>query len=345
MNKSDAELDLIRVEKAFHKRIPGFCGPLSAQKTSHGQSNPPYIISSKSGKYVLRRKPDGVLLPSAHAVEREFRVMTALVESELPVPRTHFLCEDPEEIGSVFFVMDYVSGKVFTDPGLPGLSISERASIYDQMNLGLAKLHKLNPEMLGLSDYGRPGNYFERQYSRWSRQYEVSATDSISEMEELQKWLKSNIPNEDGSQQSLVHGDWRIDNLIYKNGPFNLAAVIDWEISTLGNSLADLGTQLMQWEMPAGEETRGLGGLNRKSLGIPNNNDYVENYAKRVGITEIPDLTFAVAFSFFRMAAIMQGIKKRVLEGNASNPEWGIKGMNSIQLFVKNALEYINSKD
>ena len=344
MKSSDSELDLIRVEKTFHKRIPGFCGPLSAEKTPHGQSNPTYIISSKSGKYVLRRKPDGVLLPSAHAVEREFRVMTALAESELPVPRTHFLCEDPEEIGAVFFVMDYVSGKVFTDPGLPGLSISERASIYDQMNLGLAKLHKLNPEMLGLSDYGRPGNYFERQYSRWSRQYEASATESISEMEELQKWLKSNIPKEEGSQ-SLVHGDWRIDNLIYKNGPFSIAAVIDWEISTLGNSLSDLGTQLMQWEMPAGEETRGLGGLNRKSLGIPNNNDYVENYAKRVGITEIPDLTFAVAFSFFRMAAIMQGIKKRVLEGNASNPEWGIKGMNSIQLFVKKALEYIKSKD
>ena len=222
MNKSDAELDLIRVEKAFHKRIPGFCGPLSAEKTPHGQSNPTYIISSKSGKYVLRRKPDGVLLPSAHAVEREFRVMTALAESELPVPRTYFLCEDPEEIGAVFFVMDYVSGKVFTDPGLPGLSISERTYIYDQMNLGLAKLHKLKPEMFGLSDYGRPGNYFERQYSRWSRQYEVSATDSISEMEELQKWLKSNIPIEDGSQ-SLVHGDWRIDNLIYKNGPFKLA--------------------------------------------------------------------------------------------------------------------------
>ena len=344
MKSSDSELDLIRVEKAFHKRIPGFCGPLIAQKTPHGQSNPTYIISSKSGKYVLRRKPDGVLLPSAHAVEREFRVMTALVESELPVPRTHFLCEDPEEIGSVFFVMDYVSGKVFTDPGLPGLSISERASIYDQMNLGLAKLHNLNPEVLGLSDYGKSGNYFERQYSRWSRQYEASATEKYPEMADLQQWLKSNIP-EEKSPSCLVHGDWRIDNLIYKNGPFNLAAVIDWEISTLGNSIADLGTQLMQWEMPAGEETRGLGGLNRKSLGIPNNNDYVENYAKRVGITEIPDLTFSVAFSFFRMAAIIQGIKKRVLEGNASNPEWGIKGMNSIQLFVKKALKYIKSND
>ena len=344
MNTLDTKLDLIRVEKAFHKRIPGFCGPISAEKTPHGQSNPTYIISSKSGKYVLRRKPDGELLPSAHAVEREFRVMTALAESELPVPRTHFLCEDPEEIGTVFFVMDYVSGNVFTDPGLPGLSISERESIYDQMNLGLAKLHKLNPEMLGLSDYGRPGNYFERQYSRWSRQYEASATEYFSEMEELQKWLKSNIPKEGGSQ-SLVHGDWRIDNLIYKNDSFNLAAVIDWEISTLGNPLADLGTQLMQWEMPAGDETRGLGGLDRKYLGIPNNENYVENYARRVGMTEIPDLTFAVAFSFFRMAAIMQGIKKRVLDGNASNPEWGTKGMTSIQLFVNKALEYIKNKN
>ena len=343
MNTLDTKLDLIRVEKAFHKRIPGFCGPLSAEKTPHGQSNPTYIISSKSGKYVLRRKPDGVLLPSAHAIEREFRVMTALAESELPVPRTYFLCEDPEEIGAVFFVMDYVYGNVFTDPGLPGLTISARESLYDQMNLGLAKLHKLNPEMLGLSDYGRPGNYFERQYSRWSRQYEASASNNFSEMEDLQKWLQSNIPKEYGTQ-SLVHGDWRIDNLIFKNGSFNLAAVIDWEISTLGNPLADIGTQLMQWEMPAGDETRGLGGLDRKSLGIPDNNDYVENYARRVGMTEIPDLTFAVAFSFFRMAAIMQGINKRILDGNASNPEWGIKGMNSIQLFVKKALEYIKSK-
>ena len=344
MESSDSELNLVLVEKAFCKRMPDFCGPLSAEKTPHGQSNPTYIISSKSGKYVLRRKPDGVLLPSAHAVEREYCVMTALYESNLPVPRTHFLCEDPSEIGSVFFVMDYVSGIVFTNPGLPGLSVRERESVYDQMNLGLAKLHKLNPEKLGLSDFGRQGNYFERQYSRWSRQYEASATENFSEMEDLQQWLKNNIP-EEYAAPSLVHGDWRIDNLIYKNGSFKLAAVIDWEISTLGNPLADLGTQLMQWEMPAGDDTRGLSGIDRKSLGIPNNNDYVENYARRVGITKIPDLTFAVAFSFFRMAAIMQGIKKRVLEGNASNPEWGIKGMNSIQLFVKKALEYIKSKD
>ena len=212
------------------------------------------------------------------------------------------------------------------------------------MNLGLAKLHKLNPEMLGLSDFGRPGNYFDRQYSRWSRQYEASATEHFAEMEDLQQWLKNNIPEEDG-YPSLVHGDWRIDNLIYKTGSFHLAAVIDWEISTLGNPLADLGTQLMQWEMPAGDETRGLSELDRKSLGIPNNTDYVENYARRVGMTEIPDLTFAVAFSFFRMAAIMQGIKKRVLDGNASNPEWGIKGMNFIPLFVRKALEYIKNKD
>ncbi len=344
MESPDAEIDLIRVEKAFYKRMPGFRGPISAEKTYHGQSNPTYIISSKSGKYVLRRKPDGVLLPSAHAVEREFRVMSALAESELPVPHTHFLCEDPKEIGSVFFVMDYVSGDIFTDPRLPGLSFSERESIYDQMNLGLAKLHKLKPENFGLNDYGRPGNYFERQYSRWSRQYEASANEHFSQMEELQNWLKSNMPEEDGSH-SLVHGDWRIDNLIYKNDSFNLAAVIDWEISTLGNPLADLGTQLMQWEMPCGDETRGLCGLDRKSLGIPNNNDYVEDYAKRVGISEIPDLTFAVAFSFFRMAAIMQGIKKRVSDGNASNPEWGLKGMNFIKLFVIKALEYIENKD
>ena len=344
MEPLDSELNLILVEKAIRRRMSNFSGPITAEKTPNGQSNPTYIISSKSGKYILRRKPDGVLLPSAHAVEREYRVMTALAESDLPVPRTHFLCEDPSEIGSVFFIMDYVPGNVFTDPGLPGLSIYEREMVYDQMNSGLAKLHKLKHEILGLSDYGKKGNYFERQYSRWSRQYEASATEKFSEMDDLQQWLKINIPEEE-RLRCLVHGDWRIDNLIYKNGSFDLVAVIDWEISTLGNPLADLGTQLMQWEMPAGEETRGLGGLNRKSLGIPNNKDYVEKYAKRVGITEIPDLTFAVAFSFFRMAAIMQGVKKRLLEGNASNPEWGIKGINSIQLFVKKALEYIKSKD
>ncbi len=344
MESLDSELNLILVEKALCKRMPEFCGPLTAEKTIHGQSNPTYIISSKSGKCVLRRKPDGALLPSAHAVEREYRVMKALAESDLPVPRTHFLCEDPSEIGSVFFIMDFVPGNVFTDPRLPGLSVSEREMVYDQMNLGLAKLHKLKHQMLGLGDFGKQGNYFERQYSRWSRQYEASATEKFSEMDDLQKWLKINIPVEERAP-CLVHGDWRIDNLIYKNASFHLVAVIDWEISTLGNPLADLGTQLMQWEMPAGEETRGLGGINRKSLGIPSNFEYVEKYAKRVGITEIPDLTFAVAFSFFRMAAIMQGIKKRVLDGNASNPEWGVKGITSIQLFVKKALEYINSKD
>lgn len=342
MESPETGLDLIRVEEAFRKRMPGFRGPLNAEKTLHGQSNPTYIITSPSGKHVLRRKPDGVLLPSAHAVEREYRVMTALADSDLPVPLTHFLCEDPDEIGTVFFVMEYVSGRVFTDPGLPELSINERESVYDQMNLGLARLHRLNPEVLGLSDFGKAGDYFERQFSRWSRQYEASATESFPEMEDLQQWLKNNIPDEK-TQTGLVHGDWRIDNLIYDQNSTRLAAVVDWELSTLGNPLADLGTQLMQWEMPAGEETRGLAGLDRKSLGIPENNAYLELYAKRVGLTELPDLTFAVSFSFFRMAAIMQGIKKRVLDGNASNPDWGMKGMKFIPLFVRKALDYIES--
>ena len=341
MKSPATDLDLNRVEKAFKKRIPGFRGPLDVSKTPQGQSNPTYIISSPSGNYVLRRKPNGVLLPSAHAVEREYRVMTALSDTELPVPQTIFLCEDPDEIGAVFFVMEHVPGRVFLDPRLHELTCQEREVVYDEMNLRLAQLHCLDPEKLGLRDYGKTGNYFARQFSRWSRQYDASATEQIAKMEELQNWLKNNLPGEEGPPR-LVHGDWRIDNLIYEPLAPRLASIVDWELSTLGNPLADLGTQLMQWAMPVGDDTRGLGSIDRKSLGIPDNAAYVERYAQRAGMSEVPDLTFAVAFSFFRMGAIMQGIKKRVLDGNASNPERGLKIGKLIPLFAENAFEFIN---
>jgi len=341
MKSSATDLDLNQVEQAFRKRIQGFRGPLNATKTPQGQSNPTYIISSPCGNFVLRRKPDGVLLPSAHAVEREYRVMTALYNTELPIPRTNFLCEDPDEIGTVFFVMEHVPGRVFLDPRLPELTRQEREVVYDEMNLRLAQLHSLEPEELGLLDYGKAGNYFARQFSRWSRQYDASATEQIAMMEELQSWLKNHLPREEGPPR-LVHGDWRIDNLIYEPLEPTMVAIVDWELSTLGNPLADLGTQLMQWAMPVGDDTRGLGDIDRKSLGIPDDAAYVELYAQRAGMSEVPDLTFAVAFSFFRMGAIMQGIKKRVFDGNASNPERGLKIGNLIPLFAQNALEFIN---
>ncbi len=336
-------LDLDVVAKYMSGRIDGFHGPLKAEKTPTGQSNPTFILTASSGKYVLRRKPAGVLLKSAHAVDREFRVMSALAATDVPVPKMHFLCEDEDVIGSMFYVMEYIEGLNFVDPRISDVTSEARRGMYDAMNGGLAALHSVDVEAVGLSDFGKPGNYFSRQISRWSGQYRSSETGAIPQMDQLIEWLGENIPEGD-DKVSLVHGDWRIDNLLFAPDGPNLVAILDWELSTLGHPLADLGAQLMQWAMPIGPEGRGLDGVDRRTLGIPEDREYVELYAKRAGLGDVPDMGFYVAFSFFRMAAILQGVKRRALDGNASNPEQALRLGAFVPIFAGKGLQIANAE-
>ncbi|MBX2855947.1 MAG: phosphotransferase [Rhodobacteraceae bacterium] len=315
-----ARLDLAAVEQFMRAEIPGFQGPLQAEKFATGQSNPTFKLESSSGAYVLRRKPPGELLKSAHAVDREFRVQKALAGSAVPAPEMLALCEDDAVIGSMFYVMSYAPGRNFNDPRLPGLSTEERGAIYGEMNRVLAALHDVDVAAAGLSDYGRPGNYYARQVSRWSKQYRASETETIAEMDALIAWLELHTPEDDGAV-GLVHGDYRIDNMIFATDAPRLVAVLDWELSTLGHPFADLAQQCMQWRMPPGDEGRGLEGVDRARLGLPGEADYVERYCARRGVELVSYFDFCIAFSFFRMAAILQGVKRRGLDGNASNPE------------------------
>ncbi len=312
-------MDFRRIEAFLAEEVEGFQGPISATKTPSGQSNPTYILTTPSGKYVLRSKPGGKLLKSAHAVDREFRVLKALYNQGLPVPRPFVLCDDRAVSETMFYLMEFAEGENYGDPRLQGLSPRDRREIYDQMNIGLTKVHKVDLTQAGLLDYGPPRNYFARQLSRWSKQYEASATGTIPDMDALMNWLEGHMPPDDG-RVTLVHGDWRIDNLLFHKKTNALTAILDWELSTLGHPLADLGAQLMQWQMPVGEEGRGLAEVDRGALGIPSDKAYVADYAARMG-HPVPDMRFYVAFSFFRMAAILQGVKKRALSGNASNPK------------------------
>lgn len=316
--------------------VPGFRGPVTdVQKTAQGQSNPTYIVTAASGKYVIRRKPDGELLKSAHAVDREYRVLSALRDTDVPVPDALHLCEDESVLGTMFYVMSFIQGQNWLDPRLQGESRDMRVAVYDSMNATLAALHSVEPAEVGLGDYGPPGNYFERQVGRWSKQYRACETETIEPMEELIAWLDAQTPPEGPAR--LAHGDWRIDNLLFDaSGQCN--AVLDWELSTLGHPLADLGTQIMQWQLPPGTEGRGLMGVDRAELGIPEDDAYAELYAKRVGLSKVPDLDYPVAFAFFRMAAIIQGVKKRALDGNASNPESGLKMGAYVPMFAQAAL-------
>jgi aminoglycoside phosphotransferase (APT) family kinase protein len=299
--------------------VESWRGPSEAKKFPTGQSNPTYRIDAAGGRYVLRRKPPGKLLKSAHLIEREFRVLKALEEVGYPAPRPLAYCEDESVIGSAFYLMSFVEGRVLWNPALPDLKREDRRPIYDAMNEGLARLHSIDVAAAGLSDYGKPGSYFARQYQRWTDQYRASETARIEDMERLIAWLADRIPADDG-RVALVHGDWRIDNMIFDLKSPRLLAVLDWELSTLGHPFADLAYQCMHWRLPAGNH-RGLGGVDRAAIGIPTEAEYVEAYCKRMGLKAIPDWTFLVAFSFFRSIAIHQGVYKRALDGNASNPE------------------------
>ncbi|CAA0090215.1 Putative aminoglycoside phosphotransferase [Zhongshania aliphaticivorans] len=312
------DLDVVSLTAYLEANIAGFKGPLSAEKFAGGQSNPTYLIDAASGKYVLRRKPPGELLKSAHAVDREFRVMQALASSDVPVPAMRVLCDDDSVIGSMFYVMDFLDGRIMWDAALPEQSPSERAAIYDAMNKVLADLHNVDVEKVGLSDYGKPGNYFERQLSRWTKQYRASETAVMPAMEKLIEWLNTNLPTDDGLV-CINHGDFRLDNMMFAHDRSEVLALLDWELSTLGHPYADLAYQCMQLRIPSDAVIPGLGGVDRELLGIPSEQTYVKQYCERRGIAKIDHWVFYLAFSFFRLSAILQGVYKRALDGNASS--------------------------
>jgi aminoglycoside phosphotransferase (APT) family kinase protein len=321
--------DEAALERYLERHVDGFRGPLSVRQFRGGQSNPTYHLTAGSGEYVLRRKPPGKLLPSAHAVDREYRVLTALGRTDVPVPRTYALCEDPGVIGTVFYVMECVHGRVLTNPLLPGLDPSERASIYDDMNDVLARLHRADWVAVGLAEFGKPGNYYARQIHRWTAQYRASETEKIDAMERLIEWLPAHIPADD--QATLVHGDYRLGNLILHPSAPRVVAVLDWELSTLGHPLADLAYNCLAWRLGA-EEIDGFRGADLAALGIPREAEYVAAYCGRTGRAGIPDWDFYIAFAMFRLAAISQGIMGRVLAGTANDPNARDRGVRARSL-------------
>jgi len=309
-------------------QVPGFEGPLQIEMFKGGQSNPTYKLITPTTAYVMRAKPGPVakLLPSAHAIEREFRVMSALQGSDVPVAKMLALCEDESVIGRAFYIMECVNGRVMWNQSLPDLDNAQRGAIYDEMNRVLAELHKVKPSAVGLDGYGKPGNYFERQIGRWSKQYVASITQPIPEMDRLMEWLPQNIPAmaRDESLVSIVHGDYRLDNLMFHPSEPRVLAVLDWELSTLGHPLADFSYHCMAWHIPPGA-FRGIGGLDVISLGIPTEAEYIARYCERTGFATPEQLqgdwNFYLAYNLFRLAAILQGIAKRVEMGTASSAQ------------------------
>ena len=311
--------------------VPDFAGPFEMQRLAGGQSNPTFRIQAASGSYVLRRKPDGVLLPSAHAVDREYKVIGALHAAGLPAPRVYGYSDDPAVVGTPFYVMQFVEGRIFFDPRLPEVAREERAGLFDAMNATLAQLHGFAPEAIGLGDYGRPGNYMGRQIERWTRQYRASETQQIAPMEKLIEWLPQQLAAHDDAAVSVVHGDCRMDIFVFHPTEPRVVAVLDWELSTLGSPLADFAYNAMSWRIPPGL-FRGLAGSDLAALGIPSEAEHVAAYCRRTGRDGIPGLDFYIAFNLFRLAAIMQGIKKRVLDGTAVGPDAEANGKLAVPI-------------
>ena len=315
------QLDEAVLARYLQVHLPGFRGPLKVELFKGGQSNPTYRLQADSGQYVLRAKPGPVarLLPSAHAIEREFRVLSALSATDVPVARVYCLCEDESVIGRAFYVMQMVQGRVLWEQSLPDMKRDERGEIYDEMNRVLARLHSIEPASVGLADFGKPGNYFARQIGRWTRQYQASETRPIDAMNRLMAWLPDHVPDDDTT--TIVHGDYRLDNLIFDTQQPRVLAILDWELSTLGHPLADFSYHCMSWHIPPGH-FRGIAGLDLAALGIPSEQTYVERYCQRTGrdIDQVmAHWDFYLAYNLFRLAAILQGIVKRVAEGTASN--------------------------
>ena len=320
--------DVAALSAYLQQHLPGFAGPLSVEMFKGGQSNPTYKLLTPQRSYVMRAKPGPVakLLPSAHAVEREFRVMSGLWGTPVPVAQMHCLCEDESVIGRAFYVMEFVAGRVLWDQSLPGMEPAERGAIYREMNRVIAELHTVDFRAQGLADYGKPGNFFERQIGRWSKQYVASITQPIPEMDHLMEWLPAHIPasGRDESMVSIVHGAFRLANLMFHATEPRVLAVLDWELSTLGHPLGDFAYHCMSWNIPQGS-FRGIAGLDHKALGIPTQDEYIRMYCDQTGLAKPADLladwNFYLAYNMFRLAAILQGIAKRVEAGTASSAQ------------------------
>jgi aminoglycoside phosphotransferase (APT) family kinase protein len=320
--------DIAALQRYLQGRLAGFEGPLTVEQFKGGQSNPTYKLITPGQSYVMRTKPGPAakLLASAHAIDREFTVMRALQDTDVPVPRMHLLCEDESVIGRAFFVMEFMAGRVLWEQSLPGLDNAGRADVYDEMNRVIAALHRVDIASVGLQSYGKPGNYFDRQIARWGKQYLASITEPIEAMNQLMDWLPAHMPASarDENQVSVVHGDYRLDNLVFHASEPRIIAVLDWELSTLGHPLADFSYHCMSWHIEPGS-FRGIGGLDLAALGIPNENDYVRRYCERTGRPDpaavMADWNFYMAYNLFRMAGILQGIAKRVVDGTASSAQ------------------------
>lgn len=305
------KFDEASLERWMQEHVEGFSGPLSVNQFKGGQSNPTYRLDTPTRSYVLRRKPFGKLLPSAHAVDREFRVISALGKQGFPVAKAYALCMDDAVIGAAFYIMSMEEGRVFWDPTLPNQSPEARRAIFTAKIETLAQLHSFDPEAIGLSDFGKPGNYFARQVDRWTKQYKASETEHIAEVEKLIEWLPRTVPEQ--QRVSIVHGDYRLDNMIFHPTEPRVIAVLDWELSTLGDPMADFTYLLMQWVMP------GLSGVDLKALNIPTLEEAIAIYVKASGRPDVPDVNWYFAYNLFRLACITQGIAGRIRDGTAAN--------------------------
>ncbi|MFS0753538.1 phosphotransferase [Noviherbaspirillum sp. 1P10PC] len=317
--------DTAKLAAFMRDHVEGYSGELQVEQFKGGQSNPTFLLSAGGKKYVLRRKPPGTLLPSAHAVDREYRVISALADTDVPVARAYALCEDESVIGTAFYIMDYVQGRILWNSALPDHAPAERAALFDEMNRVIAALHSVDYQAVGLEGYGKPGNYLERQVARWTKQYRASETEKIEAVENLIAWLPANIPA--GDETRIVHGDYRIDNVIFHPTEPKILAVLDWELSTLGHPLADFAYHCMTWRMPPGP-SRGMAGLDLPALGIPTEEQYLEAYCRRTGRADISrsDWEYYMVFNMFRLTGILQGIMARALQGNASSAEAMVAG-------------------
>ncbi|TWX68071.1 phosphotransferase family protein [Colwellia demingiae] len=345
MTSAVEQLDIAALTHYLESYVEGFKGPIQLEKFSGGQSNPTFKVIAASGTYVLRRQPPGKLLKSAHAVDREYRVLSALAATDVPVAKVFHLCEDCDVIGSMFYLMEFLPGRIFWDSALPEASANEkpneeRAAIHQEIICVMAKLHNVDVEALGLTDYGKPGNYYQRQIKRWSIQYRASEIDKIEAMEQLMTWLQANMPADDGLV-SIAHGDYRLDNVMFHPDKPEIIAILDWELSTLGHPYADLAYHCMQLRMPPeSPASKGLMGIDRETLGIPSEQEIINLYCQLTGIEKIDHWPFYLAFCFFRLAAIAQGVAKRATQGNASSKQAEAAG-NFVGPLAQMALQII----